>query len=145
MKLTFQQRVQRLKPEMQQRFVTEQQEAFEKTEFNSELVNSELDKYRVFALLFESPISTNCDDEYFIELSKLAFAKHTIKSMLCTLSAFQKRTRMEYIQIYGSAAGCDYDLFLLFKKALTVEVNELIHIIEETIIRKLEVNQRIAI
>lgn len=146
-KRTFDEDMQGLLPEFQERFYKEQRERWLEVEFTSDAINEHFHKYRAFALMFETPIGLNVSAEYFVKLMTYeVWELYNVADIITLMRAFENRTFFEFMQSTGGMKDNSYQLyadFLSCMEQITNEVNAVAEPIKDSLVRKMQAYQRV--
>lgn len=139
--MNFQEQMQMLRPEFQERFYKEQKDEWDALVFNTDIPAN----YRLFALSFETPVSLQVKAEYFIWLQQQAEIKEFNISDAITFCRAGERKLMEWIQFFGTspAMAKDYAEYLKFVESVTETVNSVCEPLSEKLFRKISALQNL--
>lgn len=140
MKLSFEQRLARLTPDFQAKYMEEQ-----KTEWDALVFNVDIPPiYRLFALSFEHPTTLQVKAEYFNFLAFGEIPEMNMSDAITICRAFT-RTLQDWIKCFGMNKDThkEYADYLVFTEQLIEKVNETIEPISEKVFRKVETLQKL--
>ena len=144
MKMNFEQKLRQLSPEFQAQFFELQKKAWEETKVEHELLSGNFNQYKIFSLSHCYPKSLGMTDSGFYTLFCYETVDYNLTELVNILNSFEPRTRIEFIQYFGSAKAKDFDDFFNIRFQLTEYVNSLLDPICESIMNKCEVSQRLS-
>ncbi len=142
MKQTFNQQIQSLTPEFQQRYYEEQQKEWNATVFTSTAIHPAFfSAYREFALMFETPVGMNVSPTYFIHLMEGDIEVYYVSDIVLLCQAFQRRTKADTLLAGWQHRGLYYQPFITCMEQITNEVNAIVEPIKDRLIRKMQTEQ----
>ena len=140
--MNIQQRFEALSPVYQKRFFDDKFKVFTENTFESDALVEDFEKYRFFAMAYETPVTLGVEHEYFEYLSQSGkLEKYSILDIVTLVVAMNNRCYFHWLQFYGATKP--WDKFIAARTKVDKESDALATPLIVAILSKLEAGQRL--
>lgn len=139
----FEHKMQMLSPELQQKYIQEQQMAWDAYVVNTDIPA----KYRLFALSHTTPVALDVKVEYFMWLMQQPEIKEFSLNDAVVFCRACNKSLQEWMRCFGKTetTSNEYAEYIKFCESLTATVNDAVEPISEKIFRKIQSLQRLQV
>jgi hypothetical protein len=140
--MNIQQRFEALGPIYQKRFFDDKFKAFTENTFESDALVDDFEKYRFFAMAYETPVSLGLEHEYFDHLAQAGkLERYSILDIVTLVVAMNNRNYFNWLQFYGDKKP--WDKFFAARAKVDKESEALSTPLIVAIFSKLEAGQKL--